>query len=101
MNSVHVDIEQLFNLTRLSGTPEEKKALGEEIPAILSFVTDIQSAVEQVAIDQNLGSHYNVVREDTPSHEGGTYTEALLNAAPKRVHNHLAVEQVITGGKHA
>lgn len=101
MQTPEVNIDQLFNLTRLSGTAEEKKALEKEIPAILGFVTDVQNAVGEVLTTEETGAHYNVVREDVPAHEGGVYTETLLNAAPKRVANHLAVEQVITGGKHA
>jgi Asp-tRNA(Asn)/Glu-tRNA(Gln) amidotransferase C subunit len=101
MNTMHVDIEQLFALTRLSGTPDEKAALALEIPAILGFVADIQQALQHIDTTEVVGAHYNVLREDVPTHEGGMYTESLISAAPKRVHNHLAVEQVITGGKHA
>ncbi len=93
-----VDIKALANLARLEVSDDELKKLEKEIPDILKFVETIQSVSEKTAV--STPPLINVMRADDPPaggpHEGGKYTETLLNAAPTRVGNHIAVKQVLS-----
>ena len=61
---------------------------------ILAFVETIQ----QVPTGKEGEYHglRNVLRADENPHEGGKFTEALLNAAPARKGNRIEVKQVIS-----
>lgn len=89
-----VDIRALANLSRMEISDEEVAKLEKEIPGILAFVETIQKAdISAASADTSLR---NVMRADEHPHESGMYTEALLNAAPARVGDRIAVKQVIT-----
>ena len=91
------DIKNLATLARLEVSDEELSKLEREIPDILKFVETIQ-AVSGKAKESAL-TLINVMRADENPHEGGTYTEALIKAAPARVGNRIAVKQVIKRSK--
>jgi aspartyl/glutamyl-tRNA(Asn/Gln) amidotransferase C subunit len=89
-----VDIGALAKLARLEVSDAEMASLEQELPGILAFVETIQNAA--ISEDVRAGEHRNVFREDENAHEGGIYTEDLLNAAPAREKNRIAVKQVIS-----
>jgi aspartyl-tRNA(Asn)/glutamyl-tRNA(Gln) amidotransferase subunit C len=92
-----VDIKALAKLARLEVSEEELARLEKEIPAILKFVEQIQSAdVSAVKTTQELR---NVMRFDDNPIESGTFTQILLAAAPSRKGNRIAVKQVISRKK--
>jgi Asp-tRNA(Asn)/Glu-tRNA(Gln) amidotransferase C subunit len=71
----------------------------EQLTGILEMAKGVQGA-HTGALVQNAGEFRNVMREDEPKHEPGTYTERIVAQFPDREGNYLAVHQVITGGKH-
>ena len=92
-----VDIRALAELARLELSDEEITTLEKEIPHVLTFVETIQNVdVSHTAHDTSLR---NVMRTDTDPHESGRYTDVLLDAAPSRVGDRIAVKQVISRKK--
>jgi len=100
MTDIQVDIEALAKLARLEVSPEERARLEKEIPNILEFVKTIQAVSAQEAGEQKDSSGLrNVMRADENPHESGIYTDTLLEAAPAREGNRVAVKQVISRSK--
>ena len=92
-----VDVVALAKLARLEVSDEELAKLEKEIPSILAFVETIQKAdVSRVKESHELR---NVMRADENPHESGIHTEKLLDAAPAREGNRIAVKQVISSKK--
>ena len=89
-----VDVRALAALARVDVSDAEVEKLETEIPNILKFVETIQKA--DISGVTNDTSQRNVMRADENPHESGIYTEVLLNAAPTREGNRIAVKQVIT-----
>ena len=89
-----VDIAALAKLARLEVTDAEMTKLETEIPAILEFVETIQKAKTGKAI--GAPSLHNVMRPDENPHETGKYTKRLMDAAPAREGDRIAVKQVIS-----
>jgi len=90
-----VDIRALAKLARLEVSDAELTKLEKEIPDILHFVETIQAAAAKDSGEPQAALR-NVMRADEHPHESGKYTEALLNAAPARAGNRIAVKQVIS-----
>lgn len=93
-----VDIAALAKLARLEISEGELARLEKEIPAILAFVETIQAASAQGSGEPTKALR-NVMRVDENPHETGKHTKALLEAAPAREGNRIAVKQVISRKK--
>jgi aspartyl-tRNA(Asn)/glutamyl-tRNA(Gln) amidotransferase subunit C len=94
MPHMDVDVAALAKLARLEVSPEELATLEKEIPEILHFVETIQKA--NTGTEVNASALRNVMRADENPHETGKYTEVLLEAAPAREGNRVAVKQVVS-----
>jgi aspartyl/glutamyl-tRNA(Asn/Gln) amidotransferase C subunit len=92
-----VDVAALAKLARLEVSEEELAKLEKEIPDILHFVETIQKA--NTDRGASASALRNVMRADEDPHEAGTYTERLLDAAPARSGNRVAVKQVVSRKK--
>lgn len=92
-----IDIAGLAKLARLDVSEEEMKKLEREIPDILGFVATIQKAASDAP--SHGAALRNVMRDDTGAHESGLYTKRLLDAAPQREGDRIAVKQVISRKK--
>lgn len=88
-----VDVGALAKLARLEVSDAEMAKLEKEIPDILGFVETIQK-VDTSAVSPTPALH-NVMRADEDPHESGIHTEKLLDAAPSREGDRIAVKQVI------
>ena len=93
----NVDIKALAKLARLELSAEEVSKLEKEIPTILQFVDQIQSA--NVSSEAKSPALRNVMRADANPHETGKFTERLLEAAPAREGDRIAVKQVVSRTK--
>ena len=92
-----INVRALAALARLEASDDELAKLEKEIPDILKFVETIQNVSEKtIALSPAL---INVMRDDGGPHESGIYTEKLLEAAPGRVGNRIAVKQVLSRKK--
>ncbi len=92
-----VDIAALAKLARLEVSDAEMVKLETEIPAILHFVETIQKA--STGKEANAPALRNVMRADENPIESGKYTKTLLDAAPAREGDRVAVKQVISRKK--
>lgn len=92
-----VDIAALAKLARLEISDEEMARLEKEIPAILHFVETIQKA--STGKETNTTTLRNVMRADENPIESGKFTKQLLDAAPARQGDRIAVKQVISRKK--
>ena len=89
------DIRTLAALSRIRVSDDEVARLETELGDILHFVEVVQQ-VELGDVGATQSAHRNIMREDTDAIEPGTYTDALLDAAPKRTGEHLEVKQVLS-----
>ncbi len=97
MTGTKVDITALAKLARLDVSEEELLRLEKEIPDILKFVEAIQRA--HTGKEEDAPTLRNVMRADEDPHESGVFSEKLLEAAPARVGDRIAVKQVISRKK--
>ncbi|MBI5457809.1 hypothetical protein HY971_03740 [Candidatus Kaiserbacteria bacterium] len=97
MTQPKVDVAALAKLARLDIPEGEMVQLEKEIPAILKFVETIQAA--STGREANTPALRNVMRADENPIESGKYTKTLLDAAPAREGNRVAVKQVISRKK--
>jgi aspartyl/glutamyl-tRNA(Asn/Gln) amidotransferase C subunit len=92
-----VDIAALAKLARLEVSAEEMAKLETQLPEILAFVDTIQKA--NVSTEAKTPELRNVMRADDNAIESGTYTKKILDAAPARDGDRVAVKQVISRKK--
>ena len=97
MNAPKMDIVALAKLARLEVSDAEIAKLEKEIPDILAFVETIQKA--DVSTEAKTDGLRNVMRADENPIESGKYTKMLLDAAPAREGDRVAVKQVISRKK--
>ena len=97
MNAPKMDIVALAKLARLEVSDAEIAKLEKEIPDILAFVETIQKA--DVSTEAKTDGLRNVMRADENPIESGKYTKTLLDAAPAREGDRVAVKQVISRKK--
>lgn len=86
------DIEKLAALSRLALTDDEKQQYLQDFSSILDYVSEIS----EVKVDgaEEVPTLTNVMRDDVVEHESGTYTKALLDAAPATENGYYKVKQV-------
>lgn len=89
-----IDVVALAKLARLEVDDAELAKLEKEIPDILAFVATIQKAAAEAPKAEP--ALHNVMRADEAPHESGIYTEKLLEAAPTREGDRIAVKQVVS-----
>ena len=90
-----IDVAALAKLARLEVSEAELKQLEKEIPDILHFVETIQKANVDAHPSTSSGLK-NVMRADENPIESGKFTEKLLDGAPAREGDRIAVKQVIS-----
>ncbi len=88
------DVEHLANLARIAISDSEKEDLKNDLEEILSFVSQIKEASVET-LTPNVGTHYNVMRDDENHHEGEIFSEDLLSSAPSRKGNHIVVKKIM------
>lgn len=91
---MEIDVSSLASLVRLEVSGGELARLEKEIPDILAFVEAIQKA--NVSAEAKSPDLRNVMRADENPHESGAYTEKMLEAAPSRQGDRIAVKQVLS-----
>jgi len=88
------EIEKLADLARITLSSAEVKDLQEEIDVILEYVSE----VNDVSADEHknaLGDIYNVMRKDEDPHDGGIFTEDILQEAPALEGQYIKVKRIL------
>ena len=89
------DIQHLATLSRIALSDSEADALAGVITAVLDYVSEINDITADVADTKEVGPLNTVMREDGAPHEPGVYTDALLDAAPRREGAHIRVKKIL------
>lgn len=94
------DVKKLAELCRIKVSDDELTELTKDIDSILSYVSEIsevasEEMVPDLPAQAGAGAIRNVMRADEEPHEPGAYTETLLNAAPKRDKDYVAVKKIL------
>lgn len=88
------EIVHLGTLSRLALSGEEVAAFQSDIDAILAYVSTVTSIVGETP-EKSLGARYNVLRPDVVTNVPGSFTAALLAAAPHTSGQYVAVKKII------
>lgn len=89
------EVENLAQLARIKVSEDEKEALSKDLERILNFVDELKSADAPSHEGVSLGAVHNVMRDDTEPHEGGAYTEKILENAPAREGDYVKVKNIL------
>lgn len=87
------EIEKLAQLARIKLDDAEKQGLTKEIDSILTYVDQIKEATVDIDYTPVPGSVHNAFREDNAVVD--EHREALLNEAPDREGEFVAVKKII------
>jgi aspartyl-tRNA(Asn)/glutamyl-tRNA(Gln) amidotransferase subunit C len=87
------DLEHLAKLARIKLTDDDKKSLVKEFDSILSYVDQLKKVDVSMDAEGRVGAVKNVVRGDLVRQS--EEREALLNEAPHRVGDFIAVKKII------
>ncbi len=88
------EIEKLAELARIKIDESEKQSLTKEIDSILTYIDQIKEATVDMDFQPSPGEVRNVFRSDEV--ETFSNREALLNEAPHRVGEFIAVKKIIS-----
>ncbi len=87
-------VAHLADLARMKISPEETERFQKELGSILDYVGALQKVdTTGLSREGSVGIMRNVWREDLPGGDGDR--EAILNQAPKRKGDYVAVKKVI------
>jgi aspartyl-tRNA(Asn)/glutamyl-tRNA(Gln) amidotransferase subunit C len=89
------DIEKLASLARVKIDDTEKQSLTKEIDSILAYVDQIKKATIDMDYTPAPGAAHNVTRPDEPRTLSGEDRERILNEAPDREGDFVAVKKII------
>ncbi len=89
------EIEHLANLARIKLSDEEKVGLTKEIDSILTYVDQIKKATVDADLKPALHDVYNVTRSDIAVDSDESTRESLLQSAPDREGDFIAVKKII------
>lgn len=88
------EIEKLAQLARIKLDDAEKQGLTKEIDSILTYVDQIKEATVNLDYTPVPGAVHNVFRDDDVV--ASTHREELLDEAPDREKDFVAVKKIIS-----
>ena len=93
------EVLKLAELSRLALSEEELAHLAKDLSSIVEYISvlqklDVKDVGEQAVPYSALK---NIMREDANPHEPGKFTEDILNNAPRREGNYVAVKPIFEG----
>lgn len=88
------DIKKLATLSRMQIEDSELARLAPELDSILSYVSQINEALETTDATEILRSE-NVFRDDVVTTKTGEYTDALLSLAPASEKGFVKVKKIL------
>jgi aspartyl-tRNA(Asn)/glutamyl-tRNA(Gln) amidotransferase subunit C len=96
------EIKKLADLARIEMGEEEMQQLSGEMDAILGYVGQVKSIVEEKDLESpplvvrgGLGGVINIMREDKNPTESETYSKELIAEFPKSQDNYLKVKKIL------
>lgn len=89
------EVENLANLARIKLNDEEKSDLTKDIDSILNYVGQIKEATLDMDHKPQVGDVYNIFRNDIAQTISSEDRESILNEAPDREGDFIAVKKII------
>lgn len=89
------DLEHLAKLARIKLTEDDKKSLIKEFDSILTYVDQLKKVEVSLDAEGRVGAVKNVMRGDVLHPGDSEEREMLLNEAPHRVDDFIAVKKII------
>lgn len=89
------DVKKLADLSRIEISEDEIESLRGEMDSILEYVGQVKGVTGNSKSEIEIGSNYNVMRDDTNPTESGTYTKDLLSEAPAIEKEYIKVKKVL------
>lgn len=89
------ELENLAKLSRIKLTDEDKTSLVKEFDSILGYVDQLKKAPVNMDTESRVGAVKNVMRSDAASVISVENRERLLQEAPKREGDFVAVKKMI------
>ncbi len=89
------EIENLADLARIKLDDAEKKDLTKEIDSILTYIDQIKKATVDIDHTPTIGQVHNVFRDDVVKSIPKEDRELILNEAPDREGDFIAVKKII------
>jgi aspartyl-tRNA(Asn)/glutamyl-tRNA(Gln) amidotransferase subunit C len=91
------EVLKLANLVRIKLTDAEAEKLSGEFDSILGYVGEIKEISSQKG-DSTSPEAFpvrNIMRSDSEGHEGGIYSEKLLDEAPENEKSYVKVKKIL------
>ena len=89
------DILKLGSMARIAISDDEAHKLGEDIEAVLEYVSVIDEITAEEGVTKKVGAVYNVFRADEITVEPGSHTEVLMAEAPSVKKGRLEVKKIL------
>ncbi|MDQ5893482.1 MAG: aspartyl-tRNA(Asn)/glutamyl-tRNA(Gln) amidotransferase subunit [Patescibacteria group bacterium] len=89
------EIEKLADLSRIKLDDSEKEGITKDVDSILAYVDQIKEATVNMDYTPVPGAVYNAFRDDTTITTSPESREAILNEAPDREGDFVAVKKII------
>lgn len=89
------DIEHLANLARIKLDDAEKQSLLKEFDSILKYVDQLKKVEVKMDAEGRVGALKNVMRKDEVIVTDSNSRERLLDEAPDREGDFIAVKKII------
>jgi len=89
------ELEHLAKLARIKLGEEDKKSLIKEFDSILTYVDQLKKVDVSMDAEGRVGAVKNVMRDDVTYLINSEERDRLLNEAPHRVDDFVAVKKII------
>jgi len=89
------ELEHLAQLARIELTEADKKSLAKEFDSILGYVDQLKKVEVSMDAEGRVGAVKNAMRPDLVEDTTSEDREALLNEAPDREGDFIAVKKMI------
>ena len=89
------ELEKLAELSRIRLTEDDKKSLVKEFDSILGYVDQLNKVDVSMDTESRVGAVRNITREDRSETISAEDRERLLNEAPHRVKDFIAVKKIL------
>lgn len=89
------ELEHLATLSRIELSEDDKKSLVKEFDSILGYVDQLKKVDVSLDAAGRVGAVKNVMRDDVVENTSAEDRERLLDAAPDREGDFIAVKKII------
>jgi aspartyl-tRNA(Asn)/glutamyl-tRNA(Gln) amidotransferase subunit C len=89
------ELEHLAELSRIKLAPNDKKSLVKEFDSILNYVDQLKKVEVSLDTSARVGIVKNIMRSDTVADTSVEDRNRLLNEAPDREGDFIAVKKII------